>query len=274
MVNSIKDKLDESDTISEIRLMLGHNKNRVCVVVEGEDDQILFRPLLSNNVDLFQSYASKIGVDNIVKTYFPKNKRVIGIRDKDYLERPQSKRTFFCDYCCAEMMIISLDSCFERLFCNFYKKSHFSSNELRMHCLERLEKLSKLRKLNEQNHWNVIFDGIKAGKHYNEDISIMENEILAELNSQNPTRLIDSAKETMCNDLPKCTKLDEYLNITNGHDFVHLFCVICLDKHNKPSIEAIEATMRGTFGKDDFKQTVLYDNLHKYQTQKNLHIVD
>ena len=39
MVNSIKEKLNETDTISEIKLMLGHNKDNVCVVVEGESDK-------------------------------------------------------------------------------------------------------------------------------------------------------------------------------------------------------------------------------------------
>ena len=274
MVNSVREKLDEADTISEIRLMLGHKKNTICVVVEGEDDQKLFRPLLSDNVELFQSYASKIGVDNIIKNHFPRNKRVIGIRDKDYLDKPVNKRCFFCDYCCAEMMIISLDSCFERLYCNFYKKHTYDSDTLRLHCLERLEKLSKFRKLNEQNQWNVVFDGIKPGKHYKDDIVGMDAEILNEVNTQNPTNPIDSTREAMCNALHKCSNVEEYLNITNGHDFVHLFCIVCLDKHSKTGIKTIEATMRGTFGREDFRQTTLYANLLAYQTTKNIHIVD
>lgn len=274
MVNSVREKLNEEDTISEIRLMLGYSKSTVCVVVEGEDDQKLFRPLLSENVELFQSYASKIGVDNIVKKHFPRNRRVIGIRDKDYLVKPVSKKSFFCDYCCAEMMIISLDSCFERLYCNFYKKQTFDSNTLRLYCLEHLEKLSKLRQLNEQNHWNVVFDGIKPGKHYKDDISVMNAELLAELNTQNPTNPIDSAREAICNSLPTCSTVNEYLSITNGHDFVNLFCIVCLDKHSKTGIETIEATMRGTFGKDDFRQTMLYTNLFTYQKSKNVRIVD
>ena len=98
MVNSIRDKLDEADTISEIRLTLTHNPDNVCVVVEGEDDQMLFRPLLSDNVEVFQSYASNTGVDNIVQNHFLGNKRVIGIRDKDYLTTPINNQCFFCDY--------------------------------------------------------------------------------------------------------------------------------------------------------------------------------
>ena len=69
MVNSVKDRLNETDTISEIKLLLGYNKDTVCVVVEGEDDQVLFRPLLAENVVILQSYASKNGVNDIVKKY-------------------------------------------------------------------------------------------------------------------------------------------------------------------------------------------------------------
>ena len=274
MVNSVREKLDESYTISEICLMLGQNKNKVCVVVEGEDDQKLFSHLLSENVEIFQSYASKIGVDSIVKNYFPKNKRVIGIRDKDYLTKTVDKRSFFCDYCCAEMMIISLDSCFERLYCNFYKKGTLDSNSLRLHCLEHLEKLSKFRQLNEQNDWHICFDGIKPGKYYNDDVSIMNADILSDINKQNPTNKIDSSRESLCSALTKCTKIDDYLDITNGHDFIHLFCVVCLDKHNQYSIKEIETTMRGTFGKEEFKQTILYSKLRKYQENNKLYIVD
>ena len=274
MVNSVREKLDKADTISEIRLMLGHSKSTVCVVVEGVDDQKLFRPLLSENVQLFQSYASKTGVDEIVTQHFPKNKRVIGIRDKDYLVRPKSKRSFFCDYCCAEMMIIALDTCFERIYCNFYKDIVFDCNALRMHCLERLEKLSKLRQLNEQNHWSVVFNGIKPGNFYKADVSAMEMDILGELNNQNPNNVINPARDALCNTLPKCTSLSEYLNITNGHDFVHLFCIVCRNKHGKTSIEAIETTMRGTFSKNEFRQTALYANLLTYQTNKNVRIVE
>ena len=125
MVNSIRDKLNEDDTVSEIRLMLGHNRETVCLVVEGEDDQKLFHSLFSNNVDIFQSYASSTGVDNIVNNYFFGNKRVVGIRDKDYLDHPINDQCFFCDYCCAEMMVISIDSCFDRLYCNFYKSKSY-----------------------------------------------------------------------------------------------------------------------------------------------------
>ena len=273
MVNSIKDKLDEADTVSEIRLTLTHNPNNVCVVVEGTDDQNLFRPLLLDNVEIFQSYASNVGVDDIVQNYFGGNKRVIGIRDKDYLTSPINDQCFFCDYCCAEMMIISVDGCFDRLYCNFYKAGRMNSEEIRLYCLERLEKLSKLRKMNFVSGWKVKFDGIKPSKHYKADICAMEKDIISELNLINPTNQIDTVRLRICDKLPKCNNLSEYLLITNGHDFVNLFCRVATNTYGQASIRAIETTLRGTFGIADFKTTTLYKNLSAYQAINKIKIV-
>lgn len=273
MVNSVRDKLDEADTISEIFLTLNHNKDTVCVVVEGEDDQKLFRPLLSNNSELFQSYASNTGVDELVQNHFNGNKRVIGIRDKDYLSTSINEQCFFCDYCCAEMMIISVDSCFDRLYCNYYKDKRLNSTELRLHCLERLEKLSKLRMLSFQYDWRIKFDGIKPSKHYVINIDDMNTAIVSDLNSMNQSNLIDEARESLCDTLPKCVSLHEYLSITNGHDFVNLFCRVATGSHGQASIKGIEAAMRATFSIDDFRTTTLYQELLTYQNANNLTIV-
>lgn len=273
MVNSIRDKLDETDTISEINLTLNYNKNTVCVVVEGEDDQKLFRPLLSNNVEIFQSYASNTGVDNIVKNYFFGNKRVIGIRDKDYLTVPVNDQCFFCDYCCAEMMIISVDNCFDRLYCNFYKNGRMNSMDLRLHCLERLEKLSKLRMVSYTADWGVIFDGIKLSNHYKINIEEMNIDIIKALNKINPNNQIDKSREDICDGLPKCSNIEEYLQITNGHDFVNLFCKVATSKYGQASIKSIETTMRGAFSIDDFKSTLLYSNLLTYQMVNKITIL-
>lgn len=273
MVNSIRDRLDEADTISEIKLILTHDRNKVCVVVEGEDDQKLFRPLLSSNSEVFQSYASNIGVDEIVQNHFKGNKRVIGIRDRDYLSAPINGQCFFCDYSCAEMMIISVDGCFDRLYCNFYKGGEMNSVELRLHCLERLEKLSKLRMLSYQNNWCINFDGIKPSKHYKRSIDDMNTEIVADLNLMNSSNLIDTARESLCDAIPKCSHIQEFLLITNGHDFINLFCKIATGLHGQTSIKEIEATMRGTFSIDDFRSTTLYNDLLTYQKRNNITIV-
>ena len=98
-----------------------------------------------------------------------------------------------------------------------------NSAELRLHCLERLEKLSKLRMLSYQHDWKITFDGIKPSKHYMIDIDNMNTAIVTDLNSMNPSNLIDVTRESLCDAIPKCSSLQEYLSITNGHDFVNLF---------------------------------------------------
>lgn len=271
MANSVRDKLDEIDTVSEIKLLLAHDKKCVCVVVEGEDDQRLFGPLLEKNVELLQSYASKNGVDEIIKKYFPKNKRVIGIRDKDYQTKPVSRRIFHCDYCCAEMMIVAIDDCFKRVYFNFYRGKQYNFVELRLHCLERLETLSKLRKLNEVALWRVKFDMIKPGSLYDDDKRQMNSNIITVLNGCNQANPIDGTRIALCAKLRPCITIDDYLNITNGHDFINLLLHMCNNRNC--SIKSIESSLRSTFGIAEFRQTILYKSLYNYQSTANLDIV-
>ena len=140
--------------------------------------------------------------------------------------------------------------------------------------MERLEKLSKYRQLNEQNDWHVKFDGIKPSRFYNTDITIMEGDILSEINSQNPDNIIDGIREAQCCALRKCTSLSDYLNITNGHDFVNLFYKVCTGNHGQAGIQSVNISMRASFGKEEFKKTQLYTNLLTYQTSKNISIVE
>lgn len=269
MVNSIKDLMTEADTISEISLMLGQKKDRICVVVEGEDDQKIFGHLLTENVDLFPSYAPKRGIERIVKDHFPKNKRVIGIRDRDYCSKKINSRIFFCDYCCAEMMMISIDSCFSRLYCNCYR-GQATMEDLRLYCLEHLETFSKIRKMNETKKWMIRLAGINVNSLYDQNITNMDNAIVAEINHQNPNNQLNISRQNKCANLPKCTTLSNYLTITNGHDFVKMFAKMC---PRGTSIDTITGILRGTFGQEEFKQTELYDSLKKYQSNKNVRIV-
>lgn len=269
MGNSITDHTSNNvpRIISCILLDLSQDRNKVCVVVEGINDYKLFKFVLSENTKIFQSYSSD-NVDKIVQ-YFDKNKRVIGIRDKDYLPKPINERCFFCDYSCAEMMIIAIDSCFSRLHCNYYK-GEMDSAKLRIHCLERLEKLSKLRKLNACLNWHIRFDGTKPGKYYQNSIDDMNNAIIADLNNQNSQNPIDAERAKMCEELPKCSKLQDYLLITNGHDFINLFCHVAKTQCKQ---EEIGTTMRATLGRSEFMSTDLYKDLLDYQNKNNITIV-
>lgn len=271
MANSIRDNLEANDTISEIRLLLGKNKNNVCVIVEGINDLKLFEPLLTDNTTLVQSYSGKKDIINIIK-HFPNNRRVIGIRDRDYLKKSESKRMFYCDYSCAEMMIISLDECFHRTYSNFYESRLLSFIDLRLYCLEHLEQLSKIRKINELYNWSINFDTVKLSKVFDNDVCLM-NEKLEKQICLCKINKISREQLQKCNSLKKCLSITDYLDITNGHDFVEMFKIMCKRKRNSPSKNEIASNIRGTFGIHEFKKTKLYATLYDYQLKKKLAIV-
>ena len=265
MVNSILDNLTPSDIISEIKLLMTANKDELFLLVEGLDDVKLFRPLFSEKVHLIKS-GSKTNVDNIVSAI--KNNRIIGIRDKDYSKKPKLKRIFYCDFCCAEMMIISFKDCFERLYCDFYNGKELTQN-LKLTILKQLEFISKLRMLNEQNTWNIKFDGIKVNRLYNKDIDIMNIGIVDEINKHNPSNILDKSRLNLLHNLPVLTNENELLYITNGHDFIMLFSKIC----NECSLDQIVKCLHGCFNQTIFSQTNLFQNIKKYQETNNYNIL-
>ena len=99
MADSIRKCLNEADTVSELKLLLSASKDKTFVIVEGDDDVRLFKSLLGCKASLVQSYQSKLGVEKMIKNHFPRQKRIIGIRDKDYQKKPLCNRLFYCDYC-------------------------------------------------------------------------------------------------------------------------------------------------------------------------------
>lgn len=271
MANSIRGILNANDTISEIKLLLG-TKSSVCIVVEGINDQKLFEPLFTENTTLVQSYSGKNDILTIIRR-FPRNKRVIGIRDRDYSNKTQSTRLFYCDYSCAEMMIIALDECFYRTYCNFYEDQSLSFKDLRLYCLEHLEQLSKIRKMNEQKKWSINFDTVKVPNIYNDNISKMNENILNQICLCKINKITRKQLQK-CNVLRKCISVTDYLNITNGHDFIEMLRIMCKRKNHSPGREEIASNIRATFGIHEFRKTNLYSSLVDYQTRKKLVIVN
>ena len=271
MADSIRKCLDENDTIAELKLLLSASKDKVYVVVEGDDDVRMFKNLLGCKTYLVQSYQSKLGVEKMIHINFKKQPRVIGIRDKDYQNKPIDKRIFYCDFCCSEMMIVSNDDCFTRIY-NAFCDTSIDAMKLRFICLQYLEYLSKLRCLNEKKKWNIKFDGISPNSLYDSDMSKMNLNIIEYLNKRNPNNIISKKRQDDVESLfQKNLNEKELLNITNGHDFINLFHWLGKVKN---SINSVGNSFRASYGKIEFKQTKLYNNLLKFQHSNFLSIVD
>ena len=177
--NSIRSNLSKDDIISDIILSMGadiHKKN-VYVLVEGEDDISLIHPYITDNVMVYESYDGKNGVEFIVGERFAKNKRVIGIRDKDYQVEPVSDKVFYYDYGCMEMMLISNDDVFDNL-CFEYYRGTTGSRQLRKQILKQLEFVSTIRMYNEREQWGIVLKGISLNQALESERFEINNDII------------------------------------------------------------------------------------------------
>ena len=262
--NSIKANLTKDSIISDIKLLLGAdiNKENIYVVVEGDDDIKFLRRYLNSNVTIYESFSGKNGVEEIVNSKIIFNSRVIGIRDKDYCNDVKNKKIFFYDRCCLEMMIAEFDKAFNGIYCEFYN-GEMEPHKLKEHILTELFKVSQLRKYNEENKMEINFKGLSFQSIIDDEYKMDENKFIEQLKRLNPRKSINFTN--IINE-SKHQNTDNMLDITNGHDFILLFKVIC-DKNcdkNYVNEKQISSVLRGSFSETFLKETTLYKNVSDY----------
>lgn len=270
--NSILCNLNSEDMISTIKLEMGAdiNREKVFVVVEGVDDEKFFKYFLKQNVSICESYSGKKGIKEILE-HFPNIKNIIGIRDRDYENKKLDKRILFYDFCNIEMMLINNDETFERVFCEYYN----GENEmiaLRNFILNNLIMISNLRKINEEKMKMWKFNGVNYIICINEDNTLDNEKILLELLRINPTYSKEDFLEEL--EVKDSYTYNELLQITNGHDFVSLFWIYCKKSGTRNlSIKSLTESIRCAFGRKNFEETQLYNDLLKYQNVNRLKII-
>ena len=119
--NSIRRNLRREDIISEIRLLCGedYSKVKTFVIVEGDDDLKFIKNKFNSKAYGFESFSGCDGVEEIVN-YFQSDKRVIGIRDKDYSNLISgSNKIFLYDYHSLEIMLAMNNESFESVCTEF-----------------------------------------------------------------------------------------------------------------------------------------------------------
>lgn len=269
--NSIRCNLSKEDIIAEIRLTLSadfeHKKG--IVVVEGEDDILFFNGKLHPDVDLRESFSGKCGVEEIVCCF--SDDRVIGIRDIDYDSRSTCPQMLYYDYSCLEMMLISNNSVFSSFFYAYYQGSK-SPQEIRQQILSNLKWLSLYRKLNSNNSWGVRFSGLSIAKAFDQnDQTIDITNLLGQIRTINPG-LISHNREQLELLSEACRgeyALEQYLLITQGHDFLYCFQALCeaskRSKGKSPSVEELFRALLCSCHSENFFEFELYQNLISYQ---------
>ncbi|MEN8075350.1 hypothetical protein ABFP60_00230 [Clostridioides difficile] len=272
--NSIKNELTKEGIISEIKLLLSAdiNKKQSVVIVEGDDDIKLLRKFLQNDVHINESFSGKGGVEEIVSFFY--DKRVIGIRDKDYDEISNNK-IFIYDYSCLEMMIISYKNIFESMYYEYYNGT-LSYEEFFCVVLNGIKRMSLLRKINSEEKYEIKLKGISISNIIDENYICLER-LMEEVVKRNKDKFqvdfIETLKDRILNEEEKDYNIDELLHITQGHDFIDNFKINCRKNSGRePSKDDVASSLRCLFNDSHFKTTKLYNSLNEYESLVNLNI--
>ena len=144
--NSIRKDLKREDIISEIRLLCGedYEKVKTFVIVEGDDDLKFIKNKFNDNTYGFESFSGCDGVEEIVN-FFQSDKRIIGIRDKDYTNLiSATNKIFLYDYHSLEIMLAMNNESFESICTEFYCGDN-EVFELRNNVFQKLKYISSVR---------------------------------------------------------------------------------------------------------------------------------
>ena len=274
--NSIRNNLTRDDIISDIILSMGADidASNVYVIVEGDTDVRFINQYLTDNVLIYESYDGKTGVEYIAGVHFSKNDRVIGIRDRDYQLCSSTKKIFFYDYNCMEMMLIANENVFYKLYAEYYS-GNTKYKQLKRQILMQLMLLSIVRKNNEREMWGITLKGLSIASAWDDEKQELNEEIIInKINSMNNNFI---TKDRLCilkRELSSDWGEDDFYFYTQGHDFFKLFTIIC----NRPGRrgvkpDEVESSARCAFRMEDMIKTDMYREIVEYGKKINLTIV-
>lgn len=277
--NSIFSNLTAENTAAEISLILSadYKRKKTVILLDGEDDVKVFRFLVSRDVTLIKAYGASTTVDKFMPENFPDEKRVIGIRDRDYQEKKKFNRIFYCDHCCCEMMLVSDDETFQRVAVNFYR-GKLSPEKLRYELLKKLFYISALRLCSDRYRWALRISDTDLNKIVNPRLTPGKNAAVAFVNAYNPKNKVDGARLKKLDAVRDTGRLEDYLDITNGHDFVEALRIYCAEsssqnKRRSVSDKTLAGAIRCAYSLHAFENTRLYAELKLYGEENGLSVV-
>ena len=272
-MDSIRRNLEREDIISEIRLLCGedYNKVKTFVIVEGDDDLRFIKNKFNDNTYGFESFSGCDGVEEIVN-FFQSDKRIIGIRDKDYSSLTSGdNKIFLYDYHSLEIMLAMNDESFESICSEFYCGDE-KVFDLRKKVFQKLKYISCFREKNSSEGWEFITENISIDELYRKSKLDCKEDIIKEINRPSKNNY-DSEKQSIVEE--HYHFVTDLKLITRGHDFSELFKVICNTSGIEKNIKSkdVELVLRTSFTKESFKRTNLFKSLSEYEKSYGLNFL-
>ncbi|SJM90877.1 conserved hypothetical protein [Crenothrix polyspora] len=265
--------LDKNDTIGEIRQARKHpvGKSYLWILVEGLSDQKLYSKLIDGHntkVEMVNG-GGKNELRDALEILIQETNKVIGIRDADFMRFDQQKETinvlFLTDAHDAEMMLLANDVVFQQVVAEYLPAQRTVFNTLRDCLLVSLLFFSGIRWINNTEDLGLNFDGIGLAKFYDaNNLFIDKDRCLHEVVTRSPKkkRVPDIAEIDS-----KLSGVNDYYNLSNGHDFLKAFALhVTANGSRGISHDEIGNALRIAYRKDEFKLTVLFNNLKLWES--------
>jgi Protein of unknown function (DUF4435) len=185
-----KSDYTQSDKLTELRLDMSHpnNKGIVFILVEGDSDVRFYRKCFRQNTCKIEEVpGGKVQLEAILKELNIVFKRIIGIRDADFLhlegKSSPLSNLFLTDYHDLETLLFNSDTAFSAVVHEFVPiEKQEKHADLRAKFLNALTFLSYLRWYNELNNGELNFKGLNLGdifdvKHFTIDTTSLLGKI-------------------------------------------------------------------------------------------------
>lgn len=268
-MDSIRENRTKDDILTEIRLERSEDiwDEKCFIIVEGADDALFVQRVFSDNVVCKESFAGKMGVQQIIEDEECRIAHIIGIRDKDYMDEEElPERLFLYDHCCLEMMLLAEPNVAMSFRQVYYKKDSVCKDFV-LNAMRQLAAYSILRKKNEREGLGISFQ--KAGLGGLIDLS---KETLDDVGLFQ--RVKASERYEGCRQEADELAEGELWEITNGHDICAFLGYLSEINKNKMKEAGVRSCLLAGYRAEDFGKTRLYQNILNYQRQRHLRFLE
>ena len=264
-MDSIRDSLKKEDIVAYIELELNADMNNSLPVllVEGINDIVLCGKIFEENVVIYESFAGKAGLDDLMEEASLSDSRVIAVRDKDYMDiKNLPERMFVYDASCMEMMLLKNEDVING-FCSVYCGVKKGGRDYLHNAMKALSPYSILRKKSEEQGLRINFDRGLGG-------FIQEGECFQVDELFRKVGITDEMGEA-CKTEAALLGTEELYDVTNGHDICrYLGCTAREGKGKNLGEERVRNILICSYRKEDFKKTKLYGSIKEYQSRYGL----
>lgn len=230
---------------------------RVAVLVEGPDDEKIYRNFFQHDTTQTFVCTGKSDLQKALSGLLDKTNHAIGIRDADFCNlenvKPENCNLFFTDGHDIEMTILGFDEIRGALFSEYGDWENMDS--VWESIIKKTSFIAYVRWFNEKNDFKIFFAGFfNTYGNINE-----EQQLLDKLNDRSPEKRKLITKE-MIDNFIMAYKTNDIFNLCNGHDIGTLLANVL-----KINAKSLSSALRLSFQLNHFMRTRLYSNLLEWQ---------